>query len=174
MQALSSIADKIVVFTDGIGSSVKNWGQRLQLKKWTQWVAGKSPMPDKPQRVALASTAAAALVVVVVLVVGASMVFQSPTHHVPSTAQSSGSGSSDSSNSPDLSQFEGNSGNSGASSSGKSADTSSKGTHHAKPKGAHKHEGSRKTKVTTVRVKTTRSPRSNGRRGTPRHSSQSS
>ena len=83
MQALRSISKKIVGFTEGIGPSVKNWKQRLQLKKWSQWVSGNSPMPDKPQRVALASTAAVALVVVVLLVVGAGTVLHSPSHHAP-------------------------------------------------------------------------------------------
>ena len=109
MQVLSTIAKKIVVFTEGIGPAVKNWVQRLQLKRWSEWVGGKSPMPGKSQRVALASTAAAALVVVVLLVVGASMVLQSPSHHAPKAAQSStgsGSSDSDSSDGPDVSDFQ--------------------------------------------------------------------
>jgi hypothetical protein len=189
MQALSSIGKKIVVFTEGIGPSVKNWGQRLQLKKWWQWVGGKSPMPDKRQRVALASTATAALVVVVVLVVGASMVLKSPSHPAPKTAQNStanGSYDADSDpNAPDLSDFENSDPSSGSSGSSGAAATSSKGTHsHAKAKASHSHPGARKSRVsTTAKVKTTRPPRttttrpsrSGGRtRTTPRHSSQTS
>jgi cytoskeletal protein RodZ len=174
MQAFGSISKKIVELTKGVGPRAKNWMQRLQLKKWSQWVSGNAPMPDKPQRMALASTAVVALVVVVLLVVGAGTVLKNPSpHHAPSTAQSS-TGNSGSADPPDLSQFESSpSGNSGASdsSSGGSASSSSKGTHtHAKPKGPHARPDARKPKVTTARVTVTKPSRTTARTRTPRHS----
>ena len=104
MQALRSIARKIAVFLEGLGPSAKNRMQRLQLRKWLDWVSGKSPMPDKSQRMALASTALVALVVVVVLVAGASTVLRSPSHHAPVAAPSA-TGNGPDAAPPDLSDF---------------------------------------------------------------------